>query len=115
MAVTWTILSTEANVSTGEITKLHWEASDYEIQQSGAREILHRGRRYGEAEIESDPTSENYIDWENVTKEIALNWVKTFLGADEVAKIEGYIADDIAKSKAPVVRQENPWEMGDEE
>jgi hypothetical protein len=111
MAVVWNIVKVESNVSDGAIRVVHWEASDYEMEQVDNKQVIHRGRRYGSIHVEADPSSENYIAWSDVTKEIALGWTKFTLGEEEVADIESNIATDIALSKTPVKHNINPWDV----
>ena len=76
--------------------------------------VTHRGRRYGSIGLEANVDAEGFIPWADVTEETAMAWTKAALGEEEVASIEGSIADDIAKSKVPVTISTNPWEMGDD-
>lgn len=110
MAVTWRIESTGSDVNTGEIAEVHWEASDYEIVGEGSKQILHRGRLYGTERLEADSSSEDFIQWQDVTEENVLNWVKSVLGAEKVTEIETEIARQITESKTPVTNYANPWE-----
>jgi len=111
MAVVWNIVKVESKVSDGAIRVIHWEASDYEMEQVDDKQVIHRGRRYGSVHVEANPSSENYIAWSDVTKEIALGWAKSTLGEEEVAEIESNIATDIAVSKTPVKHNINPWDV----
>jgi len=111
MAVVWNIVKVESNVSDGAIKMVHWEASDYETEQVGDKQVIHRGRRYSSIHVEADPSSENYIAWDDVTKDIVLGWVKSTLGEEEVADIESNIARDITLSKTPVEHNINPWDV----
>lgn len=111
MAVVWNIVKVESNISDGAIKMVHWEASDYETEQVGDKQVIHRGRRYGSVHVDADPSSENYIAWDDVTKDIVIGWVKSTLGEEEVADIESNIATDIALSKTPVENNINPWDV----
>ena len=110
MAIRWNIVALDANVETGAINAAHWEASDYEVVDGKT----HRGRRYGSIGLEANVDAEGFIPWADVTEEAAMAWTKIALGEEEVAAIENYIADDIAKSKVPLTTSTNPWEMGDD-
>jgi hypothetical protein len=110
MAILWNIVALDANVATGAINNAHWEASDYEVVDG----VTHRGRRYGSIGLEANVGAEGFIPWADVTEEAAMAWTKIALGEEEVAAIENYIADDIAKSKVPLTTSTNPWEMGDD-
>jgi hypothetical protein len=111
MAVVWNIVKVESNISDGAIKMVHWEASDYETEQVGDKQVIHRGRRYGSVHVDADPSSENYIAWDDVTKDIVIGWVKSTLGEEEVADTESQIAGDITLSKTPVEHNINPWDV----
>ena len=118
MAVLWNIVAVDSDIATGAINTAHWEASDYEVVDGKT----HRGRRYGSVNLKADVNAEGFISWTSVTKENALAWTKAALDAvedefevEKVAAIESQIADDIAKSKAPVTTSENPWVVAEQQ
>lgn len=111
MALIWNIVALDSTVDTGAINTSHWEASDYEVVDG----VTHRGRRYGSIGLEANVEAEGFIPWADVTEETAMAWTKAALGEEEVASIESSIADDIAKSKAPVTTSENPWVVAEQE
>ena len=111
MALIWNIVALDSTVDTGAINTSHWEASDYEVVDG----VTHRGRRYGSIGLEANVGAEGFIPWADVTEEAAMAWTKIALGEEEVAAIENYIADDIAKSKVPVTTSKNPWVVAEQE
>ena len=118
MAVLWNIVAVDSDIATGAINTAHWEASDYEVVNGKT----HRGRRYGSVNLTVDMNAEGFISWASVTKENALAWTKAALDAvedefevEKVAAIESQIADDIAKSKVPVITSENPWVVAEQQ
>ena len=111
MALIWNIVALDSTVDTGAINTSHWEASDYEVVDG----VTHRGRRYGSIGLEANVDAEGFIPWADVTEETAMAWTKAALGEEEVASIESSIADDIAKSKAPVTTSENPWVVAEQQ
>ena len=123
MPILWNIVALDANVETGAINTAHWEVSDYEVVDGKT----HRGRRYGSIGLDANVDAEGFIPWADVTKENAMAWTKAALNAsqsdfsdeeseiDEVTSIENCIADDIAKSKAPVTTSEKPWVVAEQE
>lgn len=113
MATTWSIISVESNSDTGEVLTVHWEASDYEIQQVHSKQVVHRAKRNGRVLFEADSSSDNFIPWEEVTEDIALSWVKNFLG-EKVALLEASIANEIQESIKPAVDTRMPWEVAEE-
>ena len=115
MAVTWNITKVDSSISDGSIKMIHWEATDYEIVEDASKQVIHRGRRYGGIRVEADPSSEDFIAWADVTKDIAIEWTKTALGEEEVASIESAIAQDISLSKNPTDHEVDPWNWSDPE
>ena len=111
MALIWNIVALDSTVDTGAINTSHWEASDYEVVDG----VTHRGRRYGSIGLEVNVDAEGFIPWAEVTEENAMAWTKAALGEEEVSSIENSIADDIAKSKAPVTTSENPWVVAEQQ
>ncbi len=111
MALIWNIVALDSTVDTGAINTSHWEASDYEVVDG----VTHRGRRYGSIGLEANVDAEGFIPWAEVTEENAMAWTKAALGEEEVASIESSIADDIAKSKVPVITSENPWVVAEQQ
>ena len=111
MALIWNIVALDSTVDTGAINTSHWEASDYEVVDG----VTHRGRRYGSIGLEVNVDAEGFIPWAEVIEENAMAWTKAALGEEEVASIESSIADDIAKSKAPVTTSENPWVVAEQQ
>lgn len=110
MAVTWDIVEVESTIATGACNAIHWTAIDFEVVEG----MTHTGRRYGEQTFIADPHARGFIEFTDVTKEDCIAWVKESLGAEKVTEIETQIALDITTSKAPTLRNINPWEMGDD-
>ena len=118
MAILWNIVALDSDIATGAINTAHWEASDYEVVDGRT----HRGRRYGSIGFTADVDAEGFIPWADVTKENAMAWTKAALDAvedeseiEKVAAIESQIANDIAKSKVPVITSENPWVVAEQQ
>ena len=105
MAVTWTIVQLERQVSDDGITTAHWSASDSEIVD----EITHAGNSYGSCSLSPDSTSEDFIAYADVTEANVVAWVKADLGDTMVSEIEAGIASQIALSKVPVSASGLPW------
>lgn len=115
MAVVWNIVQVEADSTTGAITTVHWEAFDYEVVDVNGLQTTHRGRRYGGEQFSPDLSAEGFTAWADVTEAQAMEWTKASLGSEKVSEIETSIASDIAESKLPSVRTDNPWDASGEE
>ena len=107
MAVTWKIVNTDYTVKgekgTNQIHQLHWDCSDTETVDG----VTHRGRMYGSVGC-PDPTGK-FIEYEKVTEENCITWVKALLGSDEVSRIETAVASQITESKTPTSGSGQPW------
>lgn len=115
MAVVWNVVQVDADSTTGAITSIHWEASDYEVVQVNSLQTTHRGRRYGEEKLFPDLSAEGFTAWADVTEAQAMAWAKASLGLEKVTEIETSIASDIAESKLPSIKTDSPWDASGEE
>tara|TARA_R110002012_G_scaffold215998_1_gene387114 strand:+ start:656 stop:994 length:339 start_codon:yes stop_codon:yes gene_type:complete len=112
MAVTWDIAALNSTKTVGSlsdvVTVIHWTAYDSETVGSGDSAVLHEGSNIGIASLAA-PDSNSFTAYSDITKENAIAWVKSVLGADLVASIETGIAKQIEKSKTPTVTSGVPW------
>ncbi len=112
MSVIWDVYNlddiTSENGLSRVITSLHWYASDSETVGSGDNAITYRGSEYGIVSL-ADPDSSNYLEWDSITKEKAIEWAKDALGNTKVSEIESSIAAQILKSKTPTSSSGVPW------
>jgi hypothetical protein len=112
MTVTWNVYNVDditlENGLSRVITGLHWYASDSETVGTGDDAITYRGHKYGIVSL-ADPDSSNYLEWEFITKEKAIEWAKDALGNTKVSEIESSIAAEILKSKTPTSSSGVPW------
>ncbi len=109
MAVIWKIIQTERETSNDGVNVVHWTASDLETVGSGDSAVEHSGHNYGSVSLTPDHTDSDFIDYEDLTENVVVGWVKASLGADEVTRIEEGIAAQIAESKAPTTASGLPW------
>ena len=109
MAVNWDIVRIESEATSGICRVLHWTAIDFLV----VNDVTHTGRMYGAQYVNGDSESENFILYENVSKEKAIEWVKNSLGSEKVNSIEEEIANQISESQSPTINTVNPWDMGD--
>lgn len=115
----WDIDAVESDFSTGVCKVIHWTATNYEIIGN----ITHSSRQYGSCQFNTNPEAENFIPFNNVTKEKCLEWVKTELNKEEVEgdttkvdQIESLIAEEITEKVTPtLVNATAPWNIGEDE
>lgn len=96
MAHTWNIASMDYTVSqdghTNVVNTVHWRCFKFDENENS-------GSVYGTVALEAP--GETFIEWENITEEIALGWAKAALGAEEVAALEGIVDAQIAEKATP--------------
>jgi len=104
MAVTWNVVSLDATKTVGSlsdvVTTVHWTASDADGD--------HTGSSYGSVGL-AKADSGSFTAYKDITKDNAVAWAKTTLGADEVTNIETSIAAQITESKTPTTSTGVPW------
>ena len=108
MTVVWTVVQLERNSSDDGVIVAHWRASDSEEVGTGDDAVNHYGSSYGTCSFTPDPDSESWVDFADITEEMAVGWVKD-CPQITVSDIEASIANQIAESKAPSVVAEVPW------
>ena len=100
MAVTWTISTLERNTDNGVVVA-HWRASDVDGDYSGSS--------YGTCGFTPDASADGYVDYESLTEEEVIGWVRNSMGEEAVTGVEDSIAVQIADSKAPAISVGTPW------
>ena len=98
MAVTWTIAQLERNTDGNGVVVAHWRALDSDGEHSGSS--------YGTCSFTPDAEAESYVDYESLTEEVVIGWVKNSVDAEA---IEASIAEQIEVSKAPATAAGVPW------
>ena len=117
MAIEWMVTQCErvlehASGHAGVITVLHWQAVDAVTINAGeADEMTHHARVYSRQGLE--PV--DLVDWteyEAVTHDQCVAWLKTKIGAEGVAAIEQSVADQLASKVSPTSAHGVPWGSG---
>jgi len=95
MAHTWTVSAMDYTVSqdghTNVVNAVHWRVSKTDGDNSGSS--------YGTAGLEAP--SGSFVEWADVTEEMAVGWAKAALGEEQVAAIEASIDAQIAEQATP--------------
>ena len=104
MAVTWNVVSLDATKTVGSlsdvVTTVHWTAGDADGD--------HTGSSYGSVGL-AEADSGSFTAYASITKDNAVAWAKSALGADEVTRVETSIAAQITESKTPTTSTGVPW------
>ena len=96
---TWTIPTVEHEVATGGITVIHYTVTGEDTDGN-------TNKMYGTVSCTPDPTSTDFIAYDNVTEANCIAWVKAQL---DVANIEATIASNIDAVANPVTASGTPW------
>ncbi len=96
---TWEVNTLERELADGYVKKVIYRVKGID----GSEEKL---RATGEVELEKPET---LIPYKDLTESKVLEWVKTKLGADEVARVEKWLEDEIALINTPVTETGKPW------
>ena len=109
MAVTWDIKEIKANDS-GGITYVLYFAWDEEVTGEGLNSRSYHGYYDAFVEYTPDETAEGYTNFNDLTKEQVIGWVKETLGSDMVDTIESAIATQIEDKKQLQGPMDFPWD-----
>ena len=105
MEITWQIFDTKYQTANGLITKVVYGCT--------AQLENDIDRKVGEINLTGDPSSPDFIAYENLTEEVLLQWVKASLGDTEVSTIETQVQDNVIARKTArenvVERNGLPW------
>ena len=95
MAHTWTVSAMDYTVSqdghTNVVNTVHWRCSKTDEDHSGSS--------YGTVGLEAP--GESFVEWADVTEEMAVGWAKAALGDEQVAATEAAIDAQIAELATP--------------
>ena len=114
MAIEWTALNCDytfdhwigRTVTTlhNVITHVHWRVTASDTID----DKVHIAKYYGCTALDTDDLT-NFIEWEDVTEEIALGWIKYSLGYEGVEKVESELDMQLSVSKAELTGRGIPW------
>ena len=91
-------------VKNNVITHVHWKATASDTID----DKVHSARYYGCTALDTDDLS-SFIEWEDVTEEIALGWVKYSLGYEGLKEVESELDMQLSVSKAALTGRGIPW------
>ena len=91
----WTVSAMDYTVSqdghTNVVNTVHWRVSKTDGDHSGSS--------YGTVGLE-DPSG-TFVEWDDITEDIAVGWAKAALGDEQVSSIEVAIDAQIAEQATP--------------
>ena len=102
----WKINTLEyTNDSDKGVVTAHWDCSHTEVGE-GDDALSYSARRYGSCSFTPDPSSDDYIAYDDLTEEIVLGWVKAEVGQEDV---EASITAQIEAKKNPATLKGLAW------
>ena len=84
------------------VVTAHWDCSHTETDDA----LSYSGRRYGSCSFTPEPSSEDYIAFDDLTEDIVLGWVKAEVGEEDV---EASITAQIEAKKNPATLKGLAW------
>jgi hypothetical protein len=100
----WTIHQLERKSNDGFVVNVHWRYSMTDTDESGK---TYYADTYSVASYNQDPETEDYIPYEELTKDIVVGWVKESI---DLEAIEQSLEDQIEAQKNPPILKGLPWE-----
>ena len=94
----WTIAQLERNSGDDGVVVAHWRVTLTEGEYSASK--------YGTCSFQPDPTSTDFVPFDQLTEVDVLAWVYASVDKDEV---EARLAADIESQKNPTVLTGLPW------
>lgn len=101
----WKVTELESLTSNGLVLAIHWNMFATEIEETGdeTSNIVLKTRKHGRVGLTSDVVT---IPYEEITEEIAANWVKQFVDENKIYE-ECY--EYFNEMRYPKVKREVPW------
>jgi hypothetical protein len=99
----WTVSAMDYTVSqdghTNVVNTVHWRVSKTDGDHSGSS--------YGTVGLEAP--SGTFVEWADITEEIAVGWAKAAMGDEQVSAIEAAIDAQIAEKANPTTGTGVSW------
>ena len=99
MTTTWTIAQLERTLDDGGVVVAHWRATATDGDFSATN--------YGTAGFTPDPSSSDYVPYDDITEEVALGWC--FADGVDKDAIEASLQANIEAQKNPTQASGVPW------
>ena len=104
---TWKVANLERNVADGKVFTVHYTVSAVSDQVNPNSENggFYSAGAYGSIGLGGDVT----VEFDNLTEEVVVGWVKEQFGAEKVAEIEAALQAQIDEKVAPTKASGVPW------
>lgn len=103
-AITWTISQLDRSLPDGTVLTAHWRCTGVDGEFTGSV----YGTQSFPAKDPSDPT---FVPYEQITKELALQWTKDAMGAEQVTAHEANVQGQIDAQANPTSASGTPWNV----
>lgn len=103
--ITWKITQMEYNTTDGGVIIVHWEC----VAEETVGEKTFRELAYGSFDLTPEPSSPDFIPYENLTEENVLSWVYQYAGIDKT-DIESKLETSIDQQKNISTLTGLPWQ-----
>lgn len=102
ITIDWKVNDVESVIADGGVTNVKWSCS----ASGEAGEYAVNG---GEAILEPDATSSEFVSYDDLTESVVIGWVKDSLGEEEVTNIEEVLTAKVTAQMTPVKQTGLPW------
>lgn len=106
---TYTVATLDRVIDTGVVYTVHWRLSASR-PNSVEGEPEYFIDVYGTESFEADPSDPGFVDYDDLTEEICVGWVKDKWGEEEVANKEAALSEILDTLETPVNASGTPWE-----
>ena len=107
MATVWQISQMERTLDDNGVIVAHWRANASETVGTGDDAVTYSASSYGTAGFTPDPSSPDWVAYDDITEELALGWCWAD-GVDQDA-IEAGLQANIDLQKNPTQASGVPW------
>ena len=107
MATVWQISQMERTLDDTGVIVAHWRANASETVGTGDDAVTYSASSYGTAGFTPDPSSPDWVAYDDITEELALGWCWAD-GVDQDA-IEAGLQANIDLQKNPTQASGVPW------
>ena len=107
MTTVWQISQMERTLADGGVVVCHWRANASETVGEGDDAVTYSASSYGTAGFTPDPSSSDWVAYDSITEEVALDWC--FANGVDKDAIEASLAAQIELDKNPTQASGVPW------
>lgn len=100
--INWNIVQLERSPEDSLVIKVHWEA----VKIENYNDKIYTARTYGALSLER---GKEFIPFEQLTKEIVVDWIKEKMGIEQIISLEESLAQQIENQKNPPILTGVPW------